>query len=69
VKEPKMEKGMKGTDGLSGLPEDPGHSTQDLVRYNTKEGKIINKIHEPGHGKIGPDWKPVNWVRQGKIRG
>jgi hypothetical protein len=26
-------------------------------------------IHEPDHGKIGPDWKPVNWVRQGKIRG
>jgi hypothetical protein len=29
---------MKGTDGLSGLPEDPGHCTQDLV--------------EPDHGKI-----------------
>jgi hypothetical protein len=33
-----MEKGMKGTDGLSGLPEDPGHCTQDLVQYSTKEG-------------------------------
>jgi hypothetical protein len=39
MKEPKMEKGMKGTDGLSGLPEDPGHCTQDLVWYSTKEDK------------------------------
>jgi hypothetical protein len=45
-----MEKGMKGTDGLSGLPDDPGHCTQDLVRYSTKEG---NK--RPDHGKIEPD--------------
>jgi hypothetical protein len=33
-----MEKGIKGTDGLSGLSEDPGHYIQDLVRYKTKEG-------------------------------
>jgi hypothetical protein len=57
----KMEKEMKGTDGLSGLPEDPGHYTQDLVPKRV--------IHEPVHGKIELDWKPVNWVWQGKIRG
>jgi hypothetical protein len=26
-------------------------------------------IHEPDYGKIEPDWKPVNWVQQSKIRG
>jgi hypothetical protein len=34
-----MKKGMKGTDGLSGLPEDPGHCTQDLVRLRIMENK------------------------------
>jgi hypothetical protein len=38
MKEPNMEKGMKGTNGLSGLPEDLGYCTQNLVRYSTKEG-------------------------------
>jgi hypothetical protein len=40
-------KRMKGIDGLSGLPEDPGHCIQDLV---PKRG-----IHEQSHKKIEPD--------------
>jgi hypothetical protein len=43
--------------------------TQDTVPriwYSTIPKRVI---HEPDHGKIGPDWKPVNWVQQGKIRG
>jgi hypothetical protein len=41
--------------------------TQDTVPriwYGTIPKRVI---HEPDHGKIGPDWKPVNWVWQGKI--
>jgi hypothetical protein len=43
--------------------------TQDTVSriwYSTVPKRVL---HKPDHGKIGPDWKPVNWVQQGKIRG
>jgi hypothetical protein len=41
--------------------------TQDTIpRYGPVPKRVI---HEPDHGKIEPDWKPVNWVWQGKIRG
>jgi hypothetical protein len=49
-----MEKGIKETDGLRG-PED----TVPRIWYGTVPKRVI---HEPDHGKIGPDWKPVNWV-------
>jgi hypothetical protein len=62
MKEPKMEKGMKGTDRLSGLPED----IVLRIWYDILPKRVI---HKPDHGKIEPDWKPVNWVPQGKIRG
>jgi hypothetical protein len=42
---------------------------QDIVPriwYGTKPKRVI---HEPDHGKIELDWKPVNWVWQGKIKG
>jgi hypothetical protein len=40
--------------------------TQDIVPriwYGTVPKRVI---HEPDHGKIEPDWKPVNWVWQNK---
>jgi hypothetical protein len=43
--------------------------TQDTIPriwYGTVPKRVI---HKPDHGKIGPDWKLVNWVQQGKIRG
>jgi hypothetical protein len=62
VKEPKMEKGIKETDRLSGLLEDPG--------LYPGFGMVPKRvIHEPDYGKKELDWKPVNWVWQSKIRG
>jgi hypothetical protein len=43
-------KRMKGTDGLSGLPENPGHCIQDLVRCSTKKGNTRTK---PWKNKAG----------------
>jgi hypothetical protein len=40
-------KRMKGTDGLSGLPEDPGHCIQVWYGAAPKRG-----IHKQSHGKI-----------------
>jgi hypothetical protein len=43
--------------------------TQDIIPriwYGTIPKRVIR---EPDHKKIGPDWKPVNWVQPGKIRG
>jgi hypothetical protein len=43
-------KRMKGANGLSCLPEDPGHCIQDLVGAAPKR-----RIHKQSHRKIEPD--------------
>jgi hypothetical protein len=57
-----IEKGMNGTNGFSGLPKDPRTLYPGFGMIQYQRG------YEPDHEKIGPDWKPVNWLQQSKIR-